>query len=316
MKKIILTATLAICAVGLFAQNAPSGGSGLMSKKGEMILPEAGDWAISFEATPFLNYFGNFLTGGSTPNAAPTANFLTSNNTIVGKYFVDEQTAYRGILRIGFSSNSLSEQTAQDLNGAAVGNPPYPMVTDKLSVASHFIGLGAGMEKRKGKTRLQGYYGAELFFWISSGGNDSTMTYGNAVNVVTNQNPTYYNFTTGAANQTMAAGVGGGRTLSIQQGSIFGISVLGFIGFEYFFMPKISVGAEYTWGIGFWSQGQGSRETEITYNSVVAPNPLTDGNVTYKTSNGSHFGVDTGVNSIFGNTSNAGSAGLNITFHF
>jgi len=314
MKKIILTATMAICTIGLFAQSAAP--APLTSKKGEMILPEAGDWAISFEATPFLTYLGSFFTSASTLNTAPTANFLGSNQTIIGKYFVDEQTAYRGILRIGFSSNSLSEQTAQDLNGAPIGNPPYPMVTDKLSMASHFIGLGAGMEKRKGHTRLQGYYGAELMFWLSSSGNDSTMSYGNSFNVTTNATPTYYNFQTNQANQTMAPGAGGGRAIQRNPGSTFGISALAFIGFEYFFLPKISVGAEYTWGISFWSQGQGSAEQEITYVSVNNPFPNTDANVTYKTSSASHFGVDTGVNSIFGNNSNAGSAALNITFHF
>src|SRR5581483_5597484 len=148
MKKIILTAAVALCTVGLFAQSAaPSGNSGLQSKKGEMYLPESGDWAISFEATPFLNYLGNFFTSSPTMNQAPVAGFLTSNMTIVGKYFVDEQTAYRGIVRIGFGSTSWTHLTAQDITTPT--NPPAPTVNDKLSVSSHFIGLGAGMEKRK-----------------------------------------------------------------------------------------------------------------------------------------------------------------------
>jgi len=310
MKKIILTATMAICTIGLFAQSAAP--APLTSKRGEMILPEAGDWAISFDASPFLTYLGSFFTSSSGLNPAPTANFLGSNQTIIGKYFVDEKTAYRGILRIGFSSNSLTEQTLQDPNGAPATNPPPAMVSDKLSVSSHFIGLGAGMEKRKGHTRLQGYYGAELMFWLSSTGNDSTMTYGNAYNSSTNPTPTFYNFGSGTANQSMSAGY---RVISDKPGSTFGISALAFIGFEYFFMPKISVGAEYTWGITFWSQGQGTLELEQVYTDVSSGKPA-DGTFSYKTSNTSHFGVDTGVNSIFGNSSNAGKADLNIIFHF
>src|SRR5579872_2349265 len=140
MKKFILTASLAFCAFGLFAQTDAS--KGLMSKKGEMILPEAGDWCISFDAAPFLQYAGNLFSGETTTNGSPLATFVNSSQqTIVGKYFVDEQTAYRGILRIGFQSNSFTHYTPQQ--GIAASNPPQAMVTDKLSVASHFVGLGA-----------------------------------------------------------------------------------------------------------------------------------------------------------------------------
>jgi len=309
MKKIILTATMALCTVALFAQNAPGGNtnSGLMSKKGEMILPESGDWAISFDASPFLTYLGSFFTSSSGLNPAPTANFLNNNNTIVGKYFVDDQTAYRGILRIGFTSTSMTHLTQQDVTTAS--NPPTPTVNDKLSLSSHFIGLGAGMEKRKGKTRLQGYYGAELMFWIATSGNDSTMTYGNAFDNT--------NFPTGSWSHNWATGADGQvllRQTAGSQGSIFGISIQGFIGFDYFFLPKISVGAEYTWGINFWSQGQGSDTYEGLYTLIGATGP-TDNTYTTKSGSSSKFGVDTGINSQFGNT-NAGSAALNITFHF
>lgn len=306
MKKIILTATMALCSVGLFAQSSGSGSSGLMSKKGEMILPEAGDWAISFDATPFLNYFGRFLSNAGA--TSPTAGFLNpASQTIVGKYYVDAQTAYRGVVRIGFNSNTMTHMTMQDVTVAQ--NPPYSTVTDQLKVSNHFIGLGAGMEKRKGKTRLQGYYGAELMFWLAASG-DSTMTYGNPYDATNFPSPNSYNWATGVEG---AMGPGG-RTISDKPGSMFGVSVQGFIGFEYFFMPKISVGAEYTWGINFWSQGQGTTKTEVVYTDVNSGNPV-DATISNKTGKSSHFGVDTGVNSMFGN-SNSGAANLNIIFHF
>lgn len=312
MKKIILTATMAFCTVGLFAQSSGSGSSGLMSKKGEMYLPEAGDWAISINAAPFLHYFGSFLS--SSGATSPTANFLNNNQTIVGKYYVDAQTAYRGIVRIGFNSWSMTHLTPQDQQSASY--PPQPVtVNDKLKVSNHFIGLGAGMEKRRGHTRLQGYYGAELMFWLS-GGNDSTMTYGNAYgtgsSAGTSSAPTYWDF----AGNTLASyqqGVGG-RTISDKPGSMFGISAQGFIGFEYFFMPKISVGAEYTWGINFWTQGEGTMKTEIVYTDGSG-NPA-DGTVTTKTGKSSGFGVDTGINNIFGNGANLGGVNLNLVLHF
>jgi hypothetical protein len=321
MKKIIMTAAMAFTVVSLFAQASGSNSGGMTNKKGEMYLPEAGDWAVAFDASPLFNYVGNMFNSSTANNINNSfASFVGQNNTLVGKYFVDANTAYRGIVRIGFGSNSWTHLTAQDVN-AVSGTAPNPTISgptvnDKLSVSNHFIGLGAGMEKRKGKTRLQGYYGAELMFWLASApGGDSTMTYGNSWNVTNYPLVHYYNFATKTAN-TPFGNPGDMRTISDDPGSIFGISLLGFVGVEYFIFPKISVGAEYTWGLNFWSQGQGSMQIETVYVPSGSPTPPNaDGTYTVKTGGSSHFGVDTGVNSIFGN-SNAGTASINMIFHF
>jgi hypothetical protein len=329
MKKIILTVSMAVCALGMFAQDASSGStSGAYepkSKHGEMILPEAGDWAVTVDASPFLKYIGNFLTPSG--NQAPTLNFLGgSNYTLIGKYYVDAQTAYRGLLRIGFSSNSFTHLTPQD--NPTPGNPPAPTVNDKLSVSSHFIGLGAGMEKRKGHTRLQGYYGAEFMFWITNAGNDSTMTYGNAYAATgtspgTSQTPGYYNFGTGTHETIMlnsnANALTSERNTVDDAGSVFGFSLQAFVGVEYFIMPKISIGAEYTWGINFWTQGQGTLTSEAIYTPPVTGGSPVDASITTHTGGTSHFGFDTGVNPTFGNATgvaNLGAADLNLIFHF
>ena len=167
MKKMIITAALAITSLSLFAQ----GSDQLVSKKGEQYLPESGDWAISFSAAPFLQYAGNLFSGATATNIAPTANFLNGNQTIIGKYFVDNQTAYRGLVRIGINSMGQDNIVAQD--GSATGT-----VTDHAAWAQHFVGLGAGYEKRRGKTRIQGYYGAEFMFALL--GSSNTYTYGNS----------------------------------------------------------------------------------------------------------------------------------------
>lgn len=286
---------MSLTATSMFAQGGGSGSS-ITSKKGEMYLPQAGDWAISMDATPWLNYLGNFFHGGNTPNTAPTAAFLNSNQTIVGKYFVDDNTAYRALLRIGFNSYSQSQEIANSDTSTAF---PRAQVEDQRSISDHFIGLGVGMEKRKGSTRLQGYYGAEVMFFIA--GSDTTYTYGNAYNAGSNPNPTSYNWNTGGLS------VGLPRITQNQPGSTFGVNLVGFIGFEYFFAPKISVGGEYTWGIGFHSTGQG------TY-SVEEINPITgkDQTDSYKSGSNSTFSLDTGLNQAFG----SGSGSLYINFHF
>src|SRR4051812_4606044 len=122
MKKtnILFMAVLAVS--GAFAQD-------LTSKKGEPILPEANDWAIGIEANPFLSYLGNALNS-STSNSSPSWNFLSSNQTIVGKLFKDEKTAYRAILRIGLNSNKTVAEIQDPSNTTGTYPTPPSMKED------------------------------------------------------------------------------------------------------------------------------------------------------------------------------------------
>ena len=133
---------LALVVSGVFAQES----GGMTSKKGEAILPEANDWAISFDAVPVMNYMGNLLSGSTTPNASPGANWVRPGYmTITGKMFKDEKTAYRGILRLGFNS---SHSSAMIKDASVVTPPVYPalpaMKEDEMKMSSHYIGLGGG----------------------------------------------------------------------------------------------------------------------------------------------------------------------------
>ena len=280
---------LAFGASSVFAQT-------LTSKKGETILPEAGDWAIGFNATPFLNYVGNMLS--SAGNTAATANWLNGDQTIVGKYYVNATTAYRASLRIGMGSTTQNAYVMQDGQ-----TNPDPTVTTKDSWKKgyHNIVLGAGMEKRMGKTRLQGYYGAEAMIMLS--GSDNTYTYGNAISS-TDNTPTRQNF--GSNNPSAGEWITKNKA-----GSTFGLGVRGIIGAEYFLFAKISIGAEYDWGVMFSSTGDGSQTAEYY---GIAPNgqgAAAVQSITTKTGGGSSFGVDTGINSGL-----TGTGSLVLTLHF
>jgi hypothetical protein len=288
MKKQITTVATAI-ALGLFTANAQD----LTSKKGEPILPEEGDWGIGVDATPFLNYAGNFF-GKTASNSAPTWDFLSGNQTIVGKYFKDATTAYRAAIRLGFGSSKNSNYVNDDTNTS----PDPKFVQDTKSTSFNGIGLSAGLEMRKGKTRLQGYYGGELGLFI--GGMKDKFTYGNAFSS-TNMSPTSTNWS------TMTSGPVISRTTELKYGSMFQFGLRGFIGAEYFVLPKMSIGGEFGWGLGFSSVGEGQITTEtwdMANNAVKT--------TTTKTGKQSSFAFDTdNVNSIFGPT---GSLRLNLYF--
>ena len=164
MKKSIFALAMAFGVTSAFAQD-------LTSKKGEPFLPETDDWSIGVDAAPFLNYVGNFF-GKTANNTAPTWNNYGANQTIVGKMFKDEKTAYRATVRLGMRSQSWKTEIAAPVASTATPTS-FPtaantMVEDKAKASSSFIGIGVGMEKRRGKTRLQGIYGAEIFIWYTS----------------------------------------------------------------------------------------------------------------------------------------------------
>ena len=289
MKKSILAVAVILGTSAAFAQD-------LVSKKGETYLPESGDWAIGIDAAPFLNYAGN-LIGGNDGNTAPTWNFLTTNQTITGKYFAAADMAYRGSLRLGFSSNGGNAMVVQD--GAAV--PTYPalptMVEDSYKSSSANIGLAGGLEWRKGSGRLQGFYGGELGFMIAS--SSTSYTYGNAM---TNTGAGTTDFGSNITTDTYGNGA---RVTEMKNGSMFGLGLRGFIGAEYFVLPKIAVGGEFGWGLVFVSNGASSTSIESTDGTSV-------GTQTLEGSKTSGFSLDTdNVNSVFGPAAN-----LRMTFHF
>jgi hypothetical protein len=206
MKKIILTVA-AVFAFG--AVNAQD----LKSKKGENYLPQAGDWAISFQANPFLEYFGQVAGGNVAAGSGGFTAISPVTNSFVGKKFITDKTAYRVIANLGFGSNNLQ-------NGAVPNGPTFS--TYKSSTLA--LNVGLGKEWRRGSTRLQGFYGADATLGFSS---------------------TKWTETNNTAGNS-----------SYNAGTRFGLGVNGFIGAEYFILPKMSIGAQYNYGLNVSSNGK------------------------------------------------------------
>lgn len=258
-KKVLLIA--AIFTAGItFAQDQ------MTSKKGVPILPESGDYAIGFDASNVVNYGGN-LFNGAAGNSAGNLN-LMNTNTIYGKMFNDANSAYRGMLRLGFGSNTVNNIVP----GVA---DPTATFEDEVKTSNMNITLGAGMETRRGKGRLQGVYGPMAMIMLGSSNTETT--YGEALS---------------------ASNPGGPRVTENKQGSTFGITIAGFAGVEYFFAPKMSVGAEVMWGLNFSSTGEGETTTETWNGTAVATS-------TAKTGSSSSFGIDVMPNSV-----------ISMNFHF
>jgi len=309
MKKTLILILLAFCFSSVFAQE-------LVSKRGEEFLPKQDDWAISMCADPIFSFVGNMFNG-NTSNGTPAAAWMNGNQTIVGKKFTADNQAYRAIVRLGFLNQTFKNLVSDDANVTPVIFPDLgPQVTDKYKLSNMNIGLGVGKEFRKGKNRLQGFYGADFMVWISS--TKQSFTYGNDMKdtILPGQTttPTTSTWTSGGA--LIGSGPAVSRTISAKSGMTIGFGVRGFIGAEYFIFPKVAIGAEYGWGLGFQKTGTGTLTTETT---GIVNGKTTVGETVSETLGSSSFGFDTDLNqgNIFGfKGSNTGTASLRVTLHF
>jgi hypothetical protein len=254
----------------------------LTNKNGMTILPEAGDIALGFDASPLFSYVGNSFNG-STGNSFNTG-WTNNLQTIYGKYYLDASTAVRGWVRLGFGSTT-DEVYVTDVTSTAT---PPAMVTDTRKDSYNAIILGGGIEMRRGHNRLQGYYGGDLIFGII--GNSTEYTYGNSLSTTNTAHTSSFGQTPGM--------------LTDNPGSTFMLGLRGVIGVEYFILPKISLGAEYAWGLGLMNQGEGMSSVEA-WNGTAAETTETT------TGGSSSFGIDTDMNNMM-----FGGGSVNLLFHF
>ncbi len=256
----------------------------LVSKKGIPILPESGEFSIGISATPFFQYVGNIFNN-TTDNPAPGFSFTGEQPLrITGKYMLDNNTAIRGIFRLGFGNTKTIGDVTDDVATT------FTLIEDTYKRSDLNIGIGGGFEKRRGKGRLQGIYGGQAIFSVLSSKN--TYEYGNAI-TATNTVPTRINFNGNV--------LGGGMyDTENKTGLGFGVEVQGFVGAEFFFAPKFSLSGEFTYGVSYMNQAKGSETIEQwdAVNNVIQKD-------TYKTGGGSSFGLDTGI-----------GAFLNLNFYF
>jgi len=258
-------------------------GQELTSKKGEKILPEKGNWSLMFDAVPFFKYAGNAFNGSIHSTVSPS--FPKGfQNTLVLKKMKSETRALRIKARAGFLSNSV-DSIVIFLGGIN----PEPSVTDKRKVTKQNIAVGLGMQNSKGKGRFQGYFGGEILIGYSSG--DTTYTYGGG-------SLTQFNWL-----HTNTFGQGRGVT-SVKQGSTFSINPHLVFGVEFFFAPKMSLSAEYSWGLGYRKTNDGTKTREQWDFAGGSGGKLKT--ITEKIRGSSSFSLDT--------DNNAGS--INLAFYF
>lgn len=243
MKKILYIALVSL-SVNAFAQDEntedvlttneeTTSSSSNLSKNGRQITPVAGDMGFSIDAAPFLNYAGNMFNNNSSNT------FLGGGVTTVRvRYFLADDMAVRG----GLDFTNAITKTETPFSDDALATDPNAYVVNTGLISNGHYELNVGVEMRKAKGRVQGFYGAELGF-----GRESFKRFTEYGNLPTtdNQQPTGYN-----------------TFIADYQPTRISIGINGLVGAEYFFAPSISLGAEFNVGVYYLNTSKGETQNQ------------------------------------------------------
>ncbi|BDS12116.1 hypothetical protein [Aureispira anguillae] len=234
MKKKILLALLVLSVLSTQAQdddNAP-----LTGKKGQAVLPTKGDIGLGINMIPFFYWLGNSFNGTSNNTYASDDKFFSifGNAVIIGKYMLTDKSALRLAWGINFGHSEKEKYVRDDAS-----NLPNAMVKDVRSLDWSRASLAIGYEMRKGKRRLQGFFGGDIRLTYNQN-SDFRYSYGNGYSLA-NIVPTSYNW---------GNNINGNRRKTMDTGlNVLGVGLRAFVGAEYFFAPKVCIGAEFGWGV-------------------------------------------------------------------
>ncbi|MGH1339142.1 MAG: hypothetical protein ACRBFS_23700 [Aureispira sp.] len=205
----------------------------LRAKNGQLIVPQAGSFGVGVNVVPFFHWAGNFFNANGNNLFASSGRLFDrlGSSVIMGRYFVNNTTTTR--VALGFRVTNITETNYVNRDGF-LGSDDETADTRTIGQGNYVLSLG--YEKRVGKKRLRGYYGVDFLFGFRNDG-AYIYTYGNSYRV-SNPTPTTTNW---------GGNFWGGNTRVLSQNTrvTWSVGVRPFLGVEYFFAPRLSVGAEF-----------------------------------------------------------------------
>ncbi len=232
-----------------FAQGDSLSSPQLYSRRGVPILPETGEYGLSLNAQPLFNYAGNFFNN-TADNELEIG--YAYQYMFVGKHFITPQIANR--LKLGFSTQY------DRLVIPYLGNPDE--THREIGKGTDFL-IGVGQERRRGRGRVQGLFGGEAylrFVYVSTNYKyDRDLNDSDPVATPEEQMGPSGGRAIRAINVTLDPA---GNATAIQ-GTGLSLGLRIFVGVEYFFAPKISIGTELGLSAFFTFSGHGQVREEF-----------------------------------------------------
>lgn len=286
---ILITVSILLCASMPIAAQDDGGDDGggealsFTSKNGHEVLPQEGEFSMGVSMTALFGFFNypNFPFGLNTDQST----YGNVPPTIEGKYMLDSKTALRG--RLQLNHNAVTDQRIVMKDTLSFDPLSPEFVEDEMTTTSTQILIGAGYEMRRGNSRVQGYYGGELLLGYYKTVVD--YEYGNEMNTDFDT-PNIANFGTGNTYTN------GQRLIEDDLGSRFLVGARAFAGVEFFIAPKLSLGGEFGYALGFTTRGEreqtrehfnsGSMEVETVTTRMTPTNSLSSYGIGFDNFNG------------------------------
>jgi len=270
MKKIvsILLASIIVVASAPAQESQSSTAKAVRTEK--VYTPQIGDLGLSVDMlAPVMTYIGNIFNS-NTNNTFPSKFSGPDYNgavSISGKYFIYEDFALRASISLD-NTRTTSSSYVRDDAAFAADPSGVAQVTDARTLSNNNMYVSLGAEIRRGYARLQGFYGAQVICGYES--QKTSYSYGNAI-TSDNNTPSHGYVTTpvnniGGNSRLLDTNVSGGRNLLLGLG--------GFVGVEYFILPKMAIGGEIalTGTLIFGGQQREKSERYNTTSSQVEEN--------------------------------------------
>ncbi len=240
MKKIIylFVAFSCVCSVA-FAQQEEK----RMRVVPEGYMPEAGDLSLGFSANVGGSPIGRtgLIDDLLGRDQVQIPRNLLPQLSIMGKYQLDESTAIRA--NIGFLGRSVNDKYFVQDDKAVAMNPlqQFPAVEkviDVMNTKRNGASFAIGAEKQRAYRNVRGFAGASALY--AFGKETNSYTYGNAI--------TEINQTASVAPEMPGYSAQGylndARPVKISNDNAHAIGLVGVVGVEWFFSPKVSLGGE------------------------------------------------------------------------
>ncbi len=239
MRKTIITISAIFATFAVFAQDETP-------KQEKVFFPVAGEIAVGLDGGPVLDYLGNMFNGTQD-------NILNLNdNRLYFRYFLSDNSAVRAVLGINNNTNVDRFYVRDD---AAFFTDPLSQkqLEDVITMKNRDMMLRVGYQQFRGYKRLLGFFGADLGYRYQK--NKTMFEYGNEMTTV---NPTP---TTNWGNLSP-------RTLEQKNGTVNSLFLGAFTGAEYYFLPKMCVGAEFGLSYGANFEKQTYRKQELMVGTI------------------------------------------------
>ena len=166
-KKVLIAATLFTTMLMQAQEATTSEDEVVKNKKGNEILPKAGDIGLGFNAVPLIDYAFNAIkinqNTAFTSQAGNNAQYVTAaGNQIVGKYFLTAKSAVRGRIGINTLSGRITNRVldSKAIYDASFGTQEDIDIANNLRVEDVYkfnktnLLISAGYEMRRGYRRL------------------------------------------------------------------------------------------------------------------------------------------------------------------